>query len=196
MKKILLYFPFLLIGFISEAADNDSNHDSKYIGQESRVIKSLSLEDIAELERGGGWGLAKTAELNGVPGPAHLLEMKDEIPLNQEQIASITILYERMREQAIEKGKKLIALEIELETHFKERTITKSLLQSLLDSIAKTKAELRFIHLATHLKTPKIISEDQIQQYNLLRGYTNTDPCLNIPEGHNADTWLKHNGCE
>ncbi len=52
------------MGFISEAADNDSNHDSKYIGQENRAIKSLSSEDIAELERGGGWGLAKAAELN------------------------------------------------------------------------------------------------------------------------------------
>ena len=32
--------------------------DSSYAGQETRQIKSLSGEDIAELRRGGGWGLA------------------------------------------------------------------------------------------------------------------------------------------
>ena len=57
---------------------------SKYGGQKGRAIKSLSADDIAELQRGGGWGLAKAAELNGVPGPAHLLEMKNEVPLTVE----------------------------------------------------------------------------------------------------------------
>ena len=37
---------------------------SPYAGQETRTVKSFSPEDIAELRRGGGWGLAKAAELN------------------------------------------------------------------------------------------------------------------------------------
>ena len=49
---------------------------SPYAGQESRRIKSLSEQDIAELRAGRGWGLAKAAELNGMPGPAHLLELR------------------------------------------------------------------------------------------------------------------------
>jgi hypothetical protein len=49
---------------------------------QSRAIKSLSDNDINELRRGGGWGLALAAELNGMPGPAHLLELKDKIPLD------------------------------------------------------------------------------------------------------------------
>jgi hypothetical protein len=51
---------------------------SKYAGEEKREIKSLSATDIEELQNGKGWGLAKAAELNGIPGPVHLLEMKEE----------------------------------------------------------------------------------------------------------------------
>jgi len=42
---------------------------SEYSGDEDRAIKSLSADDIEELRRGGGWGFARAAELNGVPGP-------------------------------------------------------------------------------------------------------------------------------
>ncbi len=56
-----------------QVATAGQEHASKYSGQEKRTIKSLSPDDIAELERGGGWGLAKAAELNGLPGPAHLI---------------------------------------------------------------------------------------------------------------------------
>jgi hypothetical protein len=53
---------------------------------QERAIKSLSDADIKALRRGEGWGLALPAELNGMPGPAHLLELKDQIPLSQYQI--------------------------------------------------------------------------------------------------------------
>jgi hypothetical protein len=50
---------------------------SKYIGQENRIIKSLSSEDIESLETGTGdafGGMARLAELNGYPGPRHILD--------------------------------------------------------------------------------------------------------------------------
>ena len=72
-------------------AKTTHQHDSKYAGQEGRLIKSLSTEDIAELERGAGWGLAKAAELNGVPGPKHLLELKTELGLTQMQTQAIAL---------------------------------------------------------------------------------------------------------
>ena len=46
----------------------DHSYKSKYAGEEKRVIKSLSETDIEELKNGKGWGLAKAAELNTVPG--------------------------------------------------------------------------------------------------------------------------------
>ena len=161
-----------------------------------QAIKSLSPDDISELKRGGGWGLAKAAELNGVPGPAHLLEMKDEIPLDETQVLAITEIYTKMKTQAIKQGEVLIALEGELEGHFQSRTITDMILRSSLEAIAGARKELRYIHLATHLQTPEILSADQIEKYNALRGYANPDPCANTPKGHDPAMWRKHNGCK
>ena len=88
-KSLLISVPILVFGLAAQASENNRSHSSKYAGQESRATKSLSPDDISELKRGGGWGLAKAAELNGVPGPAHLLELKDEIPLNAAQVLKI-----------------------------------------------------------------------------------------------------------
>jgi hypothetical protein len=46
-----------------------------------------------------------------VPGPAHLLEMKEEIWLSAEQIMSIENLYQTMKQKAIPIGFELIELE-------------------------------------------------------------------------------------
>ena len=98
----------LSLNFSVDAAPQaHSGHHSAYGGQQHRAIKSLSPEDVAELRRGGGWGLAKAAELNGMPGPAHLLELKDQIVLKPEQAASIRALFNEMRQQAIAKGEEL-----------------------------------------------------------------------------------------
>ena len=144
---------------------------SPYAGEESRAVKSLSPEDIAELRRGGGWGLAKTAELNGMPGPVHLLELKEEIPLTHEQVVAITEIYERMRAQAISEGERFIAAEQVLEEAFRAGTVTEESLHVMLGDIERSRARLRFIHLAAHLGTPEILTEAQIARYAALRGY-------------------------
>lgn len=171
-------------------------HTSSYAGQETRDIKSLSADDIAELQRGGGWGLAKAAELNGVPGPAHLLEMKEDIALTADQISAIQALFDAMNAKAKQQGAALIDLERQLEAHFRSGSITDAILKDSLNQIAETREALRYTHLSTHLKTPAILTKHQIALYNQLRGYASKDPCANIPKGHNPAMWKKHNGCE
>jgi len=199
-----IFLQILLIGaFALSAQAAETGHapkppnspKSKYAGQETRAIKSLSPDDIADLRRGGGWGLAKAAELNGVPGPAHLLEMKDKIPLSRAQVAALTEIYAAMKGRAIGQGKRLMDLERALEDHFRKATITDALLRTSLAAISEARMELRYIHLATHLKTPGILSPHQIRQYNTLRGYSDANPCATVPEGHSAEMWRKHNGC-
>lgn len=197
MKHQILSSVILLVVLIplsTYSASNDS-HRSKYAGQETREIKSLSEADIKELKTGGGWGLAKAAELNGLPGPAHLLEMKEEIKLNAEQVKTIEALYKKMKEEAIQLGLELIGLEQELNDHFANRTISEALLHKLLQKNARVREQLRYVHLATHLKTPDILTPKQIALYNKLRGYTSGDPCQNIPEGHDPEMWKQHNNC-
>lgn len=144
---------------------------SPYVGQQHRAIKSLSDDDIAELQKGGGWGLAKAAELNGLPGPAHLLELSDQIPLRDDQHAAIAALFATMQQSAILEGEKLITAEAALDDAFKAGNVNEDELKSMLDEIAQSRSRLRFIHLSTHLKTPDILSPAQIARYNSLRGY-------------------------
>ena len=196
MKSLLLALPLFLPFLTAQAAETGHSHTSPYAGQETRLIKSLSPEDIAELRRGGGWGLAKAAELNGLPGPAHLLEMKDEIALDAAQLEAITRIRDRMKAAAIEEGERLIGLEQALETQFRDGTVTDESLRAALDDIAASRRNLRYIHLSAHLETPEILSPAQIRKYNELRGYAAASPCDAVPEGHAPAMWRKHNGCD
>lgn len=167
---------------------------SPYAGEEARTIKSLSVNDVAELRRGGGWGLAKAAELNGVPGPAHLLELKDAIPLDPEQVARLEAIFAEMQTAAIAEGERLIAAEAALEAAFRDGTVTDAALRDLLAVIEASRSALRYIHLRTHLLTPELLSEAQIARYNALRGYA-ADPCAAVPAGHDPAMWRRHQGC-
>ena len=176
-------------------AKSQHSHSSPYKGQEKRAIKSLSASDIDDLKNGRGWGLAKAAELNGVPGPIHLLEMKNEINLSADQVKKIEALYLDMKKRAISLGLELIELEQTLNESFASNSITEDKLKNQLEKIAQVRSKLRFVHLSAHLKTPDILSHQQIQHYNKLRGYSSDDPCKKIPKGHDLKLWKKHNNC-
>jgi len=173
----------------------ESDHHSPYADQQQRNIKSLSAADITDLKAGAGWGLAKAAELNGVPGPLHLLEMQNQIDLTASQLAQITKVFDEMRSEAKALGEQLIVQETKLDEKFRNDIPTTDELQSMLDSIGSIRSALRYTHLAAHLKMPEILSDDQIQTYNRLRGYTDNDPCENVPDGHHESMWKKHNNC-
>ncbi|WP_454456805.1 hypothetical protein [Thauera phenylacetica] len=113
-------------------AQHNHGADTPYAGMQERAIKSLSDADIKELRRGGGWGLALPAELNGMPGPAHLLELKDQIPLSQDQIEKIQALFDDMRNAAIPAGERLIAAEAALEAAFSEGAVEETSLRRML----------------------------------------------------------------
>lgn len=194
MRGWLIVLSLLAVAGLADAGAAQQPHTSQYAGEENRRIKSLSADDIDELRRGGGWGLAKAAELNGVPGPAHLLELKDDIALSAAQVERIAAMMDDMRRRAIVVGERLIELEGELEDHFRQRTITDAVLKSLLDQIASERGRLRYVHLSTHLQTPLILTEEQIARYNRLRGY-GVAACDAVPEGHDAALWRKHNDC-
>ena len=170
MKRTAIVLTILAVWGTASGQAPHREH-SPYAGEESRTVKSLSPEDIAELRRGGGWGLAKAAELNGMPGPVHLLELRDEIPLTPGQVEAITGIYERMRAQAIAGGERFLAGEEALEEAFRAGTVTEERLWEMLGDIERSRARLRFIHLAAHLGTPALLSKEQIARYNALRGY-------------------------
>ncbi|WEX79169.1 Spy/CpxP family protein refolding chaperone [Sinorhizobium numidicum] len=170
MKPLLLALLAALLP-LPAIAEGEHVHASPYVGQELREIKSLSAEDVSELEKGGGWGLAKAAELNGMPGPSHVLKMKRELDLTTDQEASTQRIFAKMRDDAAGEGKRLIAAEMALEADFRERSIDEDSLRARLRQIEASRATLRYIHLVAHLQMMRILNEDQVKRYNELRGY-------------------------
>src|SRR5882672_11932098 len=88
---------------------------SPYSGMQTRSIKALSEQQVADLSQGRGMGLALTAELNGYPGPSHVLELADKLELRPDQIWAVRNLFESMKRESIPLGARLIEQEGELD---------------------------------------------------------------------------------
>jgi Spy/CpxP family protein refolding chaperone len=196
MRPFALAFA-LALSAASGAAAQHAGHApaAPYAGQQTRTVTSFSEEDLAELRRGGGWGLAKPAELNGWPGPAHLLELARELDLSAEQQARIRELFEAMQRQAVAAGARLIEAEAALDAAFRERRVTRDRLESLLAEAEAARRALRFVHLAAHLEMPALLTPAQIARYEVLRGYRGDVCAGGPPAGHDPALWRRHTGC-
>jgi Spy/CpxP family protein refolding chaperone len=144
---------------------------SPYAGMQTRPIKALSEQQIADLKAARGMGLALAAELNGYPGPKHLLELADHLGLTDEQRAKIRQLFESMQSETIAIGEALIAEEAELDRRFANHSITEAVLKAEIDAIANIQGRLRHAHLKYHLATVELLTPAQMQLYAELRGY-------------------------
>jgi hypothetical protein len=141
-----------------------------YAGFQSRPIKALSDQAIADLRAGRGMSMALPAELNGYPGPMHVIEHAGELTLTPEQVSRVQRLYETMKGEAVALGERLIAQEDELDRLFAEHTATPATLAEATNAIGKTQGELRATHLRFYLLTVDILTSDQLRRY-ALRGY-------------------------
>ena len=94
---------------VSSVAFGQGHHP--YAGLEQRTVKALSEQQIADLRAGRGMGLALPAELNGYPGPSHVLENADALGLSAEQREHTKGLFEAMKAEAVPVGERLIEQE-------------------------------------------------------------------------------------
>src|SRR6185295_20016721 len=92
-----------------------------YAGMQTRPVKALSEQQVSDLSAGRGMGLALAAELNGYPGPSHVLELADKLQLSADQRARIKALFDSMKAEALPLGAKLIAQEADLDRQFATR---------------------------------------------------------------------------
>jgi Spy/CpxP family protein refolding chaperone len=142
-----------------------------YAGMQARSIKALSDQQIADLGAGRGMGLALAAELNGYPGPSHVLELADKLDLSADQRASMQRLFDAMKAEALPLGSKLIEQEADLDKQFATRTVTPESLRASTAAVAATQGTLRETHLKYHLSTGSILTPSQMTKYAELRGY-------------------------
>jgi hypothetical protein len=142
-----------------------------YAGLQDRPVKALSAEQIADLKAGRGMGLALSAELNGYPGPAHVLENADALALTAEQRNRTQALFAAMKAETIPLGHRLIDAETELDNAFAKRNITAASLAERTAAIGQVQGALRAAHLRYHLAQTELLTPRQMQRYAELRGY-------------------------
>lgn len=162
-----------------------AGHHSAYTGQEKRDVKALSAEEIDGYLSGQGSGLAKAAELNHYPGPLHVLELGDNLKLSDEQRKKTRAVFDQMKREVVPLGKGVVEKERQLDTLFANGKISDPELERLVAEIAALNGKLRAAHLRAHLAQKKILTAEQVSQYDHLRGYgTSKRPDAGGYNGH------------
>ena len=150
------------------AADHAPN---AYAGMQHRSIKALSEQELQGLQAGKGMGLAMAAELNGYPGPLHVLELATALQLSPAQLQRTQALRAEMQAEAQAVGAELIAAEAALDRLFRDKTVTPDSLSAAVAHAAQLQGQLRATHLRYHLVMLDVLSPAQVAAYAQLRGY-------------------------
>jgi Spy/CpxP family protein refolding chaperone len=153
------------------AAAASTHAASPYAGEQAQGIKSLSLAEVNGLQAGAGMGYAKAGELNGYPGPMHVLELGTQLQLTDGQRAATEKLMATHKPKARKLGEQLLDAERALDAAFSSKQVDAEKVSELTQRIGSLQAALRAEHLQTHLVQTSLLSGQQIAQYQKLRGY-------------------------
>lgn len=180
---------FALLASIGAAFAQHTGHTpagsapSPYAGQQAREVKALSPTQTADLLEGKGMEQAKAAELNGYPGPMHVLELAERLALSATQLRDSEALLAAHKAEARALGARLVEAERRLDAAFAGKQIDTTQLELLTRQIGQLQAELRASHLRTHLQQTRLLTAPQVALYAELRGYTGT-PGTAAPAQH------------
>lgn len=155
------------------ASAQHHQHGNTYAGMQTRDIKALSDDQLTALREGRGMGASLAAELNGVPGPMHVLQLRDQLQVTAAQRASLEGIVAAMKTSAQRLGEQVIDSERELDHAFRSGQADEAGIRALSARLGALNAELRATHLVAHLQTRQVLSVAQVQAYNQARGYTN-----------------------
>jgi Spy/CpxP family protein refolding chaperone len=131
----------------------------------STATSSLSAAEVQQLLDGDGMGYAKAAELNGYPGPKHVLERAEPLGLTDDQRAQITAIRARMLSAAQRLGREIVDQERTLDEAFRSRSLDRRGVTARVAAIGALEAELRATHLAAHLESVTVLSAEQVKKY-------------------------------
>jgi Spy/CpxP family protein refolding chaperone len=161
--------------------------EAPYAGWQDRAIKALSAEQVDALQEGRGMGLALPAELNGYPGPRHVLELADQLELTARQRAEAQRLFEEMEAQAIVLGGQVLESEAALDRLFATGTPSDAETVAAAVEAGRLQGALRGHHLRYHLAMREVLSPHQVMRYQQLRGYA-----AGGGHGHGGDGETRH----
>ena len=163
-------FAFALVTLLAAAAPALSQQ-SAYADRASQPIKALTPDEVAGYLAGAGMGFALAAELNGYPGPRHVLELADSLGLDAERRAAVQAVFDDMSATARRLGEAIVAAEAGLDSAFAGGRITEGELADRVLGIAALRGRLRVAHLSAHLAVTDLLTPTERQVYQRLRGY-------------------------
>jgi hypothetical protein len=115
--------------------------------------------------------LALPAELNGYPGPSHVLELAEPLALTQDQRARTQLLLSEMKREAVAFGARLIESERLLDALFADGVATTETVAAATAHAAQLQGQLRALHLKYHVEMRQLLTTTQLARYDHLRGY-------------------------
>jgi Spy/CpxP family protein refolding chaperone len=148
-----------------------SPNPSPYVGFETREVKTLSTEKQEGLKRGASLNYALAAEMNGYPSPLHVLELADQLGLDADQKKRAQVIFDKLRRDAVTSGEALIAAEAHLDRIFELKQASYDRVDAQTAVIAAQEARLRAVHLNAHISMNEVLSPEQRESYDRLRGY-------------------------
>ena len=134
-----------------------------------QAAEACSAEFDKVVGEGRGFGLAFAADQNGYPGPLHVLELKDQLKLTADQEAKAQALLHAMFAQSKPKSAQLLEAEAKLRRLFADRAADDAAVRAAVAEVERARAEVRLVHLLTHLKTRDLLTEDQRRIYHEAR---------------------------
>lgn len=164
-----------LVAFAGPAAAQHEGHAghetrSSYADAGSDTVQTLTPDEVAGLLEGAGMGMAQPAELNGYPGPRHVLDLADSLGLTSAQTRRTQAVFDAMHERAVELGREIVDAEKALDAAFADGASAREL-EALVTDLAGLRGALRWTHLRAHLETAEILTRHQRHEYDRLRGY-------------------------
>ena len=175
LKTLIVAGCFAAVTLCAQEMDHSQHHhtmdQSPYVDRKALPIKALTAETLDAYKNGTGAGMAVAAELNGYPGPRHILDMADQLNLNADQKTKVKAIYDHMHDAAVKLGQHIIDREKKLDDAFAHGTVSDAQVQSLTAEIAQLQGTLRYTHLAAHVAAKSLLTADQIKRYNEARGY-------------------------
>jgi Spy/CpxP family protein refolding chaperone len=165
--------PFLLVALLVLGSSSMAEEATAHAGQNSREIKALSAAEIQGYLEGRGMGFAKTAELNGYPGPDHVLELANQLELTPQQRSKAEHLKRSMKKAAARLGYWRVETEHRLDVLFAKGEADDEKITPLVQRIGSLDAEIRLVHLRAHIEMRRALTAEQIKKYQQLRGNAN-----------------------
>jgi hypothetical protein len=161
----------LLVITLAAGAAPAAAQEAPYAARSTSPIKALNPEEIADYLAGAGMGFALAAELNGYPGPRHVLELADSLGLDADRRAAVQAIFDAMSSEARQLGAALVAAEAGLDSAFAGGSITEAALEERVLRAGTFRGRLRLAHLRAHLAVADLLTPAERRAYARLRGY-------------------------